>query len=184
MKRGALEPKREKKEIDRTHAGWCNTARGVEERIRRSFVAEWLVQHRTARWGSGRQGTTCPTGHAAMGFVPGRRPRHGLLGYFSCWAGPVSTACQGGRANPRPASAGDDSIKVEGAAGRIGGIRERKGKNMRGSRGRGAAWERGGGGGAWSHGGGLEADSQRQWLWQAQACSSHSSKKNRKKQKS
>jgi len=42
MKRGALEPKREKKEIDGIHAGWCNTARGVEERIRRSSVAEWL----------------------------------------------------------------------------------------------------------------------------------------------
>jgi len=40
MKRGALEPKREKKEIDGIHAGWCNTARGVEERIRRSSVAE------------------------------------------------------------------------------------------------------------------------------------------------
>jgi hypothetical protein len=29
MKRGASETKREKKEIDGTHSGWCNTARGV-----------------------------------------------------------------------------------------------------------------------------------------------------------
>ena len=106
--------------------------------------------------GLARPGTARPDGvrtgtarRAELGFVPGRWPRHGLLGCFLCRAGPVSMVCQGGRANPRPASASDDGVEVEGAAGCIGGIRERKGKNRRGSRGRGAARERGGGGGSW-----------------------------------
>ena len=139
----------------------------------------------TARWGSGRHGTSCLPGRAEVGTVPDLWPRHGLLSRFSGQAGSISTACQGGRASPRPASAGDDGVKVEGATSRVGGIRERKGKNRRGSRVRGAARERGGGGSgcAWSHGGGLEADPQRQWPWQAQACSSHSSKKNKKNNK-
>jgi len=37
-----------------------------------------------------------------MGFVPGRRPRHGLLSRFSCWPDPRSTANLACRAGPRP----------------------------------------------------------------------------------
>jgi hypothetical protein len=47
-------------------------------------------------------GTPCPAGRATRVHGPSLRPRHGTMGHFSCWVGPMCTAFLAGRASPRP----------------------------------------------------------------------------------
>ena len=54
----------------------------------------------TARYLTGRGGTSCPAGRALPACVPDLRPRHGTAGRFAYRAGPTGTVKIEGRASP------------------------------------------------------------------------------------
>jgi hypothetical protein len=60
--------------------------------------------------GPGQAGHSVPSGHADLGFVLGRWPKHGTTGRFSCCAGLKSMAKMLCRASPKPANSSNTSI--------------------------------------------------------------------------
>jgi len=69
-----------------------------------------------ARHGQTRHGTSwsdVPLGHASLGFVPGRWPKHCTTCPFPCRDGLESTTKLAGCAGPWPASTVEGNIKTE-----------------------------------------------------------------------
>ena len=68
------------------------------------LLSEWpTARINGQRAGPAQPGTAGPRvlmARAVLGFVPGRRPRHGLLGHFLCGANPMSTAIFAGARGP------------------------------------------------------------------------------------